>query len=861
MTNQNNVRLILGSKEFLITTDLSRIDYISSEIYSILKTKKEYKIKSNIREQTLIQFINHLVNKDIPKINNDNILEFEQLSDEFNHMKDLIEVYHSAINSKENYCLQKQNNELQNKINKYNRIFREIFENKTYTIKSKYLILSKNEMYEIIKTKDGEILDLKAKTIINHINGLSFILNEEDKTAEVFKVNKEKVSYYIPISIEYKSQNYIVTKIHENINEKFIQYASLIKFPENSKIQIIGKNAFNKLQIRKIKIPSSVIQIGYQCFSNNSIEKVEFSINSQLKIFDEYLFSFSHIKIIKIPSSVIKICKYAFNCCYLLKEIIFSSDSNIECIESFAFHYCYVEKISLPSKKIELKNEWCSQMSKLNQIVLLNNNNSEEFIKCINNEIFIGKNEIFDRLIISYRNIKEIHIPSYIKIICSDAFSNCNFLTKVTFSDDSQLQIIDDGAFSESSIESISIPSNVTHINDKVFYECKKLKNIEFSNDSKLQFIGKYSFSKTSIEVISIPSSVIEIGEYAFYYCLKLKTVEFLNESKLDKIGDSAFKSTSIKSINIPFNVTKIENEAFKNCENLEKVEFSNRFKRLTIGDAAFSGKIENISIPSNIIDLKEYCFIGMKKLIHISVLHDGFHENIKCINNKIIIGKSDINSDIFDQLIFSCHNVKAIHIPSSIKTICSYAFNNCYSLKKVTFSKDSKLENINNYAFYNCSITSIKIPSNVSKIDRNAFSNCRDLKSIEFPINSKLNEIKECCFEYTDLEKLLIPSSIEKIDHSAFAYCNNLKKVSFGQDSKIQIIGNGVFKCTNIQSISFPSSVLNVGMNCFENCMMIQIIEITENIDITVFYNNSYVNIYYRTNDFLLMIPNQDNN
>ena len=70
---------------------------------------------------------------------------------------------------------------------------------------------------------------------------------------------------------------------------------------------------------------------------------------------------------------------------------------------------------------------------------------------------------------------------------------------------DSQLQTIDNNAFSHSAIKSIRIPSSVTFIGESAFSDCEQLESIEIPNDSKLKTIDNNAFYHSKIERITIP--------------------------------------------------------------------------------------------------------------------------------------------------------------------------------------------------------------------------------------------------------------------------------------------------------------------------------------------------------------------
>lgn len=109
-----------------------------------------------------------------------------------------------------------------------------------------------------------------------------------------------------------------------------------------------------------------------------------------------------------------------------------------------------------------------------------------------------------------------------------------------------------------------------------------------------------------------------------------------------------------------------------------------------------------------------------------------------------MIIGKSSINSEFFDILIFCFRNVEKVTIPNFIRVIDSYSFNRCKQLKTVEIPFDSNLQEIKKKAFFNSSIEMFTIPSHLTSIEEGAFCFCEKLKSIEIPSDSKLKTIKK---------------------------------------------------------------------------------------------------------------------
>lgn len=74
-------------------------------------------------------------------------------------------------------------------------------------------------------------------------------------------------------------------------------------------------------------------------------------------------------------------------------------------------------------------------------------------------------------------------------------------------------------------------------------------------------------------------------------------------------------------------------------------------------------------------------------------------------------------------------------------------AYNCTYSLKNITIQENSKLREIKNSSFLKSSIESIFIPSSVDEIQYRDFENCMSLKSITFGKECRLKVIVSYTF------------------------------------------------------------------------------------------------------------------
>lgn len=107
-----------------------------------------------------------------------------------------------------------------------------------------------------------------------------------------------------------------------------------VKFNEDSKLKLIGNEAFAESSLKIIKIPASVEKIGSVAFKKcQNLVTVEFSDDSLLDKFEFDLFSESSIEYITIPPNVTEIEYMAFDKCLKLKEVSFHENCKLSVLK------------------------------------------------------------------------------------------------------------------------------------------------------------------------------------------------------------------------------------------------------------------------------------------------------------------------------------------------------------------------------------------------------------------------------------------------------------------------------------------------------------------------------------------------
>ena len=222
--------------------------------------------------------------------------------------------------------------------------------------------------------------------------------------------------------------------------------------------------------------------------------------------------------------------------------------------------------------------------------------------------------------------------------------------------------------------------SNLEILNCK---ECHELTTVDLSNNLKVRIGDEMFYTCSKLSKIVLPNNILEIGESAFYGCSSLKNIDI--PDKVTEIGDSAFRRcSSLMSINIPKEVTEIGGQAFGSCVSLTSINIPKRVTRLE-------------DLFSNCSSLRSVTF---EKGSQLKYIFGGLYSS-------------------YDGMFCNCEALTSIEIPASVEMIKGCIFNNCSSLRSVTFEKGSQLKYMVEGVFCDCeALTSIEIPASVEMID-----------------------------------------------------------------------------------------------------------------------------------------------
>lgn len=596
-------------------------------------------------------------------------------------------------------------------------------------------------------------------------------------------------------------------------------------------------------------LPETLTSIGGAAFSNNP-----------------YLVS------ITIPKSVTKIDDSAFSDCEKLANVIFAPGGTTLTIGNAAFKNCrkLTGSLALPAYTTSIGNN--------------------AFENC---------------------DFAVFTIPAGVTSIGNAAFYNCQNLTEITFNCTGDLTIgevdtsktddqvaITAGTFANCvSLESVYLPAGTKAIGKYAFYGCTSLNTLQlgkiifngnggFDVDSKLEVIHDFAFSNcTALTSVYIPKSVTAIGEYAFA----------MNVDSDALLSEITFEENGAKKLNIG-------KFAFANLPELTEITFPARVTLMTTdilaggndaaGNALYAApdttwalnlsgsKYNSITkLETNMPALIKDTFYGCTSLAEINIANDvvdGITPAYSSLDGVLY------NSDKSVLIYCPVANVGIyngttptyeIKVPTSVKLVASFAFNNCTALKTVTFLEFAKedtanyanqLLTIGNVQVYttvqgapvaaiggnNSSITTINLPSHLGTVNMSAFVS-KAKGGIDININPDANKValKRFAFDYSRAKALDIDASA--IDQYTFSNNPYLASIDLTLASTITALPNNLFFLQNghndqLTSFVIPDHVTQVGNSVFYDYRALSNVNIDKltKIGSYAFYNTALTSV-----------------
>jgi len=367
------------------------------------------------------------------------------------------------------------------------------------------------------------------------------------------------------------------------------------------------------------------------------------------------------------------------------------------------------------------------------------------------------------------------------------------------------------------------------------------------------------------------------VSVFIFLFSLKVFKLDYLRLSKgiVALVGFVAiiismnrFSNYDIevddRGIYLKENKTSEENYYIKEELNglpITRVYFS-KDKNYNIKTFNFSNNLEDIIIPyaSDLSTVEDINLNNNKFFYSLNgVVYNKKTDKVVLISNKI--NELELNQEvILANSFLGAKNLKHITIGPNVKKIGKNAFEKCYYLETIDFSK-SNVETIEEKAFKDCmSLKSLELPISTTKMGNGVLEGTYSLKEIKIPFIGEKRENSDnlsssrdfLCYMFggpmysyydfipatlkkieiydisrihnvtfynlENVEEITISSDLRDLGVRSFYNCKKLKKVNI-KGIFTEIYESMFEGCESLTELRLPTSVKKIDKNAFKNC------------------------------------------
>lgn len=301
----------------------------------------------------------------------------------------------------------------------------------------------------------------------------------------------------------------------------------------SANVEFIGESAFHNSTLKTINVDSN--NANYCVVDNVLYNKdcttlllypgasdlSEYVVPSGVSTINRYAFNRANLKSVKISDSVKTIGYSAFSNCSNLSNVIFGT--GLKTIEGNAFDDCdSLLSITLPDSLEVIDYRIFPRCSNLSTVILPNSLKSigTAFQKCdglVSINIPDSIELIEDYAFEDCNSLKDVILPNSIKSIGDGAFENCKSLESIVIPD--SVESIRHAVFYGcDSLKNVSIGSNVKTIEDMAFRDCKSLETIVIPDN--VESIAYVTFDGCdNLTSVTFGKGIKKLGDVFWYPC------------------------------------------------------------------------------------------------------------------------------------------------------------------------------------------------------------------------------------------------------------------------------------------------------------------------------------------------------
>jgi len=585
-------------------------------------------------------------------------------------------------------------------------------------------------------------------------------------------------------------------------------------------------------------MPLSVEEIGLNAF-NSCTELTDVVSSSRLRIIGNCAFmACSKLKTISFPSTLTRISSAAFSSCSNLESV--NLPNSVTEVSIGAFQFCTNMKSIFIPASVKILEQGVLLSS--NGFVTVDENNTN--YSSLNGDLYDKAKTTIYHCPISKTGI--FNLPSSVKNVDEGAFYNCKLLT------------------------SIEIPQSVNRIRANAFEYCAGLTSLNIPSSVK-KLENCVLLGCSNLTIITIPESVDSIGNNALAGCFALKSIFSKRITPIDlslvfPVFDGVDKSQCVLYVpvgSVPAyrsaaqwqdfynivemapvvtdvnNITTIAGELFTHILSAARDTLTTLTVKGTIDARDFKFMRDSLPVLAY-LDIENVDVVAYSGTEGTDPYHNLYPEdaipNYAFFNELKQEGKTSLSKIVFPITVNSigisafskCTGFRGeFTMPSTVTSICRYAFMYCTGLTSINLSSSLKI--IEYDSFLGCSSLSgtLNIPPSVTTICIGAFAECVNLDTVIVP--STVILIGEMAFagaggfikvdidnmNYSDIDGVLFNKQ-----QNIIIQCTISNRGSYNIPSTVSEIANySFYRCNNLTSILIPNKVTYIGDYAFNNC------------------------------------------
>ena len=598
------------------------------------------------------------------------------------------------------------------------------------------------------------------------IDGVYYVLNNEEKTAEVVQPSgfRYQGDIVVPDTVKQDGTAYAVTSLGEGA---FMQSKlTSMQLPKQT-LRVIGPYAFlESWGLTTVDIPETVTTIGTAAFA---------------------AYDLTHMH---IPASVTKMGRGAVGECPALESItVAEGNTHFGVFDGVLMDKAQTRLICYPAKLAGKTYTVPATVTSIDARAF----ESQAYLTSVT--IPASVTELTYRMFYGASSLAEINIdpanPAYCSadgvvytadkdtLLVYPAGKTTKFYTL-----DFPVKTIDISAFTHAThLQTVAIPEGVTTIRQSAFYSCTSLREVSFPESITTIELAAFGQCE-SLESIVLPPNITEVATTLFFQC------------------------TSLRSVTIPASVTNIDMTPFAKCPSLTEITclattppalHAMAFLLMTLGDITLYVPEEAVETYKATPTWKDFNVQPVTKIEHFRI-GDLFYN----------LDLQDKTAQVTWQFFNSFDNYKsltAVTVPAAV----SYE------------GKELSVTEIGKQAFAGCTtgITSVSIPEGVVCINDSAFYACEVLADVNFP--NSVERIGTQAFQFgRALKDVTLGSSLKTIGDDAFMGCHSFPTLTIPDN--VEYIGTRAFdSCKGLKTVTIGSGATSIGSDAFSSCISLE--------------------------------------